>query len=74
MADMKERPCFWPDTPESARKNVNILFNFIQAARVDVGIMRGKANYAGIVDRDLVSVAYALAQEVNETFGPKENS
>lgn len=66
--DKKDRVTFDRNdiTPEM---NVNILFNFIQAARNDVSIMSRKPEYQNIRDADIVGAAQALAREVERLFG-----
>lgn len=61
-----ERPDYSHKSPE---ENINILFNMVQKCRVDVTIMRGRKEYKGKKDADLVKSAEALAREVRQLFG-----
>ena len=61
-----ERPDFNHQSPDV---NINILFNMVQKCRVDVSIMRGRSEYKGKKDAELVKSAEALAREVRQLFG-----
>ena len=70
MGSCQRRIDIWDgNTVEDAKKNINIYFNYIQVARVDLDIMRFNKEYGGITDRDLVSITWELAVKVTETFG-----
>lgn len=73
MGSCQERINIWNgDTVEDAKENINVFFNYIQAARVDLDIMRFNKAYDGITDRDLASITWDLAVKVTETFGTDE--
>ena len=58
-----ERPNFFHRT---ARENVNLLFNMIQACRNDLSAMRFNPSYNCKPDEELVKCAEALAIEARQ--------
>ena len=60
-----DRPDYFHNKPEV---NINLLFNMIQACRVELSIMKYKSEYKDTKDTELVSSAVALANEAKEVF------
>lgn len=61
-----ERPDYFHKPPEV---NINILFNMVQKCRTEVSVMRGRSEYKGKKDMELVKSAEALAREIKKLFG-----
>ena len=60
-----QRPDYFHNKPEV---NINLLFNMIQACRVELSIMRYNPQYQNTKDTELVNSAIALAKEAKEVF------
>ena len=60
-----QRPDYFHNTPEV---NINLLFNMIQACRVELSIMQYDSKYKDMKDTELVNSAIALANEAKTVF------
>ena len=52
----------------STQTNINLLFNMIQACRTELTIMRGREEYRGTNDTEIIQVAEALSKEIYTVF------
>ena len=62
---MMKRPDYNFNTPQT---NINILFNMIQACRVELAIMKYKPEYQHTLDSEIIQSAEALSKEIYDVF------